>query len=142
MNSNSISICLGLIFFINFTETQPNSNGFDATILSWIKSTGYGYNGILANINKIEYSSNYVYVHSEGIPSYSIGPWNTSEVAQAQNLNFKLSRNIYNLKEVTKNKTKATQKVGILVDGVGLYNSNDGQSYLNLGNHILVISCY
>ena len=138
MNSNAISICLNLILLINFIETQTNSNGFDATILSWIKTTGYGYNGILANINKIEYSSNYVYVHSEGIPSYSIGPWNTSEVVQAQNLSFKLSRNINNLKEAAKNRAKATQKVGILVDGVGLYNSNDGQSYLNLGNHF----CY
>ncbi len=136
MNSNAISICLSLILLINFIETQTNSNGFDATILSWIKTTGYGYNGILANINKIEYSTNYVHVHSEGIPSYSIGPWNASEVAQAQNLSFKLSRNINNLKEAAKNRAKATQKVGILIDGVGLYNSNDGQSYLNLGNHI------
>ncbi len=135
MNSNAISICLSFLL-INFIETQTNLNGFDATILSWIKSTGYGYNRILANINKIEYSTNYVHVHSEGIPSYSIGPWNASEVAQAQNLSFKLSRNINNLKEAAKNRVKATQKVGILVDGVGLYNSNDGQSYLNLGNHL------
>jgi len=128
-----MTIFLMLIILIGFIKAQINSTGYDATILSWIKSAGYGYNRILTNINKIEYSPNYVRIHTEGIPSYSMGPWNiSSEAPMAQNLTFKIARNL-NLQNSTTNKFKAAGKVGLLINGVSIYNSNDGQSYLNMG---------
>lgn len=137
MSFKVVRIFFSLIISTNLIKVQTNSIENDPTILSWIKSTGYDYSGILTNIDKVEYSSNYVSIHSSGIPSYSIGPWsNNSEIPFAQNVTFKISRNIEKRNSAA-SKKKAAQKVGLLVNGVGIYNSNDGQSYLNLGNNTI-----
>jgi hypothetical protein len=146
MSFKLVKIFLSLIISTNLIKAQISSIENDPTILSWIKSTGFGYSGILTNIDKVEYSSNYVSIHSSGIPSYSTGPWsNSSEIPLAQNVTFKLSRNIGKQNSAA-TKKKAAQKVGILVNGVSIYNSNDGQSYLNLGNNtinsIIIIKKY
>ena len=146
MSCKVVRIFLSLIVSTNLIKAQTNSIENDPTILSWIKSTGYGYSGILTNIDTVEFSSNYVSIHSSGIPSYSTGPWsNSSEIPLAQNVTFKISRNI-DKRNSPATKIKAAQKVGILVNGVGIYNSNDGQSYLNLGkisiSRLIIIKKY
>jgi hypothetical protein len=53
----------------------------DPLLTSWVRCTGYGLgNGsaVLANVQKIMYSSDYVYVYASGVPGYSIGPWNAN----------------------------------------------------------------
>ena len=50
-------------------------------ITSWTKTTGLGYKSIINNVYKIQYSSSYVYVSTNDIPSYSIGPWVKNDAA-------------------------------------------------------------
>ena len=101
----------------------------DPRITSWVKSTGLGYNNIVNNVDSVQYSNNYVYVHSNSIPSYSIGPWRANpNDASAINFYFKFPRN----------PTPAVNKVstplghmGVLINGVALYNPSDAFSYNN-----------
>ena len=58
-----------------FTFIQNIIAQTDPIITAWKKTTGTGYKGILANVDVIKYSNDFVYVHTSGIPSYSIGPW-------------------------------------------------------------------
>ena len=52
-----------------------NAATLNPAITSWIKSTGYtGYNSQLADVQKVQYSSNYVYVTSTSIAgTYTVG---------------------------------------------------------------------
>lgn len=102
----------------------------DPRITSWIQTTGTGYGGIVNNVDCVKYSANYVYVHTNNIPSYSIGSW-------AANPNTPVATN--NWYKISRNPTAATSKVGTslgamgaLINGVALYNPNDAQSYNNL----------
>lgn len=68
-----ITLCIAFSLF--------ESSLSDPLLSSWVRCTGYGSgkgSSILANIQKIMYSSNYVYVYTSGVPSYSIGPWNSN----------------------------------------------------------------
>ena len=67
------SIFLALYLIIYLVELIRAQT--DPLIVNWKKSTGTGYGSITADIDLIQYSTNYVYVHTSGIPSYSIGPW-------------------------------------------------------------------
>ena len=62
----------------------------DPLITSWVKSTGISsIYKVYTNVNKIQYSSQYVYVSASGIPSYTIGPWPSNpNVASNQNYTF------------------------------------------------------
>jgi hypothetical protein len=46
-------------------------------VSSWLLNTvgGTGYNGLPANVQRVQYSTAFVYVSCSGIPSYTIGPW-------------------------------------------------------------------
>ena len=51
------------------------STATNPAIINWIKSTGYtGYNSQLADVQKVQYSTNYVYVTSTSIlGTYTVG---------------------------------------------------------------------
>ena len=81
------------ICYLSFVSKQTCAQT-GAIFTSWIKSTGTGYNSILANIYKIQYSADYVYVYCNSIPSYSNGPWNNNpNDASSQDFTFKFPRN-------------------------------------------------
>src|SRR5450432_4207137 len=64
-------------------------------ITSWIRNTtaAVGYNGILSNVQIVQYSTNNVYVSCTCIPGYSIGPWlGNPNVPLNQNFVFKITR--------------------------------------------------
>ena len=113
-----------LFFEIALGQTDP-------IIISWKKSNGTGYKGITADVDKVQYSANYVYVHASSIPSYSIGPWtNNANIPVNMDATFRLTRN------PTAASTKTATPmghIGILINGVALYNPQDGFSYNNLG---------
>ena len=96
MCSNLFLICLKFFGCCSlFVAAQLNPIENDPTVYSWIKKSGSDFNnGISANIDKIEYSDNYAYIHFTGFPSYSIGSWNNSiNKPIDQNVVFKLRRN-------------------------------------------------
>ena len=81
MKKNLIQFAI-LLAFISITKAQTNPG-----ILSWIQNndgtTGRHYiagnstpieDDVLANVQSVDYSNNWVYVTATGIPSYITGP--------------------------------------------------------------------
>lgn len=117
------------------TATNP-------AVINWIKSTGYtGYNSQLADVQKVQYSTNYVYVTSTSIPgTYTVGkpgysttyPWaDDPYVPVAQSFVVKIPLNPVAATTVTTPVPMGT--AAILLNGVSVYNSDDGQTYNNAG---------
>ena len=112
-------------------------------ILSWLQNTsimGRHYvNGnstaiqdaVLANTQKVQYSTNWVYVSTHGIPTYVTGPFldGNPSLASDQNAIFKISLN------PTKNTGTPTNttggNIGIFINGVALFDYRDGVSWKN-----------
>jgi len=119
---------------------QPKAQSNPA-ITSWLQNTtetGNYYlsgnsmaidNGILYNCQKIEYSENFVYVHTHGIPSYPTGPFQDGNPSQAENQNaiFQIP---LNPTEETGNKQSTTAgNIGIFINGVALFDYRDGVAW-------------
>ena len=107
-------------------------------ITSWLQNTsqtgsyymnGNGTaisNGILVNCQQVEYSNDFVYVTTEGVPSYPTGPFldgNPSQ-AQAQGAIYKIP---LNPQPNNGNPTSTTMgTIGIFINGTSLYDYRDG----------------
>jgi YHYH protein len=121
-------------FFLFFICMSGNASwAQDPAILSsWTRNTtNYtGYNGILADVQSVRYSANYVYINSTGIPNYNIGPWNGNpNVPSNQSYVFKFSRAPV---ENTGAKTYTPLgAIGSWKNGVPIYNPKDAVSYNN-----------
>lgn len=107
----------------------------DKVITSWTQCTGKkGYNSQLSDVQKIQYSDNYVYISSTSIPgTYTVGGGGWADdpyVPVAQTFVIKLPRN-----PVVATTTTAIPlgTSGIWLNGVSIYNANDGKSYNNDG---------
>jgi YHYH protein/Secretion system C-terminal sorting domain len=122
-------IFLSLCFLLNHLLLSQST---DSEFSSWLlNTTGItGYNGLPANVQKVQYSQNYVYISCSGIPAYSIGPWpGDPNVAEEQDFVFKLPRNP---KEETGTKLSTPLgAIGVLINGVAIFNSEDANSYNN-----------
>lgn len=118
-----------LSFFINVFSQEIIT---DPMITSWTKSTGIDttYN-CGNNVHKISYSTGYVYIYSNSIPSYSIGPWSQNpNLPACKQYTFKIPRNTI----VQPQKTNVQLGyIGVYVNGVLIYNADDGQTYNNEG---------
>ena len=121
---SSILLINGILFQSSLQQSNP-------VFTKWIKSTGVGYNGIINNVQSVQNTTSYVYVHSSSIPSYSIGPWvSNPNIPTNQNFNFKYPLN----PTVATIKTSAGNgPIGAWINGVAFYNPGDAQSYKNLG---------
>lgn len=110
-------------------------------ITSWLQNTtikGSYYtqgsstatsNNILANCQKVQYSANWVYVSTRGVPSYATGPFldGNPSVTSDQNAIFKIS---LNPQENTGTKTATTMgNIGIFINGVALFDYRDGVAW-------------
>jgi hypothetical protein len=91
-------------------------------------------NNILVNCQKVQYSTNWVYVSTKGIPAYPTGPFQDGNPSQAQDQNaiFKVSLN------PTKNNGTPTAtsggNIGIFINGVALFDYRDGVAWNNTTN--------
>ena len=105
-------------------------------ITSWILNangnTNPSFPNYLTNVQNLCYTSTDVYVSCTCIPGYDIGPWSQNPNQPAnQNFIFKIS---LNPQENTGNKTKAPMgHTGIWINGVSIFNAEDGMSYQNQG---------
>ena len=95
-----ISLNLLFLFIAHSISAQPE-------ITSWLQNTtetGSYYiagnsvtipNNILVNCQKVEYSADYVYITTTGIPAYPTGPFQDGNPSQAadQNMIYKIPRN-------------------------------------------------
>ena len=64
-----------ILFTIILCPVVLTSTSTNPIITKWIKSTGYkGYNNQLSDVQKVQYSSSYVYITSTSIPgTYTVG---------------------------------------------------------------------
>lgn len=91
-------------------------------------STAIG-NNILVNCQKVEYSNDFVYVTTEGVPAYPTGPFldrNPSN-ASGQAAIYQIPRNP--LKNTGTPFTTVGGNVGIFINGVSLFDFRDGVAW-------------
>lgn len=112
-------------------------------ILAWLQNTSiYGahyiqnnftpvQDNVLANCQTVQYSANWVYVTTNGIPSYTTGPFldGNPSLASDQNAIFKFP---LNPTQNTGNPTATTGgNIGVFINGVALFDYRDGVSWNN-----------
>ncbi|MEY4135784.1 MAG: hypothetical protein RL386_2134 [Bacteroidota bacterium] len=86
-------------------------------------------NGILANCQLVRYSNDFVYVNTNGIPSYPTGPFNDGNPSQASSQNA-IFRFPLNPKVETGTKTATTLgNIGLFVNGVAIFDYRDGVAW-------------
>lgn len=104
----------------------------DPIVNSWIKSSGISSTyKTYTNVNKIQYSSQYVYVSSSSIPYYSqgFGPWpNNPNTPSNQNFTFQFPR--VPVPNVGNKTAVSLGNIGIWVNGVGMFNADDAQTIM------------
>ncbi len=86
---------------------------------------------IAANVQTVQYSSNWVYVSTNGIPAYITGPFldGNPSLASDQNAIFKFPLNPV---ENTGTPTPTTGgNIGVFINGVALFDYRDGVSWNN-----------
>ncbi|MFT7452294.1 MAG: hypothetical protein ACI9VN_003025 [Patescibacteria group bacterium] len=108
------------------------------TVTSWLQNTtvtGTYYvagnstaidNNILVNCQEVEYSDDFAYVHTKGIPAYPTGPFQDGNPSQAsdQDAIYKMPLN------PTQNMGTPTAtnggNIGVFINGVSLFDYRDG----------------
>ena len=116
-----------------------SSIGQIPVISSWIINTTGAYGEVAghsdtieSNVLKDQFDSNYVYITTNCIPGYDIGPWSKNpNWAKNQNFCFKITRNP--VKNTGTAVTVGLGHIGIWSNGVSIYNAWDANSYNNLG---------
>jgi hypothetical protein len=121
------------LLFSIFLFTAINSFAqITPEIYTWQQNPGgvTGYNGILADVQQVFYSANFSYVKCTGIPSYTIGPWAMNpNIPTNQNWSLKIAR--FPAPNPTPT-TAGNGQIGVLKNGVVLFNGGDAMSYNNL----------
>jgi hypothetical protein len=89
-----------------------------------------------ANVQKVYYSTNWVYVRTKGLPGYITGPFldGNPSIAQNQNAIFKISRLPVQNTGTPTNTTGGN--IGIFINGVALFDYRDGVSWRNASNSL------
>lgn len=127
---NIITLLFCCLSFFNYAQGPA--------VTSWLQNTtetGTYYvsgndmaleNGILYNCQLIEYSDDFVYVHTTGIPSYPTGPFGDGNPSQAAD-----QEAIYKIPLFPTENTGAKDEttggnIGIFINGVSLFDYRDG----------------
>lgn len=132
-----ITIAFGALL-MSITSMFAQSN---PAITSWLQNTtttGSYYmsgnsttisNNILVNCQMVEYSTNNVFIHTKGIPSYPTGPFLDGNPSQAEDQDaiFKFPLN------PTQNSGTPTAttmgNIGVFINGVALFDYRDGVAW-------------
>ncbi len=121
-----------LVVLFVLAPLSASSQTSGPEVISWILNPTHqtGYGGLETNVQKVQYSSDNVYVSCTCIPGYDIGPWagNPNQPAN-QNFVFKITR--------TPQKNSGTPietplgHIGVWRNGVSVFNAKDARSYNN-----------
>lgn len=94
-------------------------------------STAINDPSLIANVQSVKYSTNNVYISTQGIPSYVVGPYldgNTNQ-AGSQNAIFKFPLNpVQNTGAAVKT---SLGNIGVFINGVAMFNFSDAISWKN-----------
>jgi YHYH protein/type IX secretion system substrate protein len=133
------------ITFSLFTLVQLNAQ-LSPAITSWLQNTtetGTYYmsgnstaidNGILYNCQKVEYSDDFVYVSTHGIPAYPTGPFldGNPSIASDQNAIFKFP--LYPEQNTGMIMPTTGGNIGVFINGVALFDFRDGVGWNSATN--------
>ena len=131
-----------LLATLLFCSITLSVNGqTNPVITSWLQNTsqtGSYYmqgnstainNGILVNCQQIEYSNNFAYVITNGIPSYTTGPFLDGNPSQASSQNA-IYQFPLNPTQNTGTPTATTPgNIGVFINGVSLFDYRDGVAW-------------
>ena len=134
MKKTTLAILMIISSTALFSQTNP-------AILSWLQNNStYGshyvsgnstviQDNVLANVQTVQYSTNWVYASTKGIPTYPTGPFldGNPSLASDQNAIYKFP---LNPTENTGTKTPTTPgNIGVFINGVSLYDYRDGVAW-------------
>jgi hypothetical protein len=138
-----IFLWFSLLVFLAKTNAQTHP-----TIISWLQNTtqtGSYYvsgnstalgNGILVNCQQVEYSNDWVYIQSKGVPAYPTGPFLDGNPSQATNQN-RIVRLPLNPVQNTGTLTLTNAgNIGIFINGVALFDYRDGVAWNTTNNSL------
>ena len=120
-----LSICLILVVLLSIANAD--------ILTSWIKSTGNNveYN-IQADVIAIHHDDDFVYITSNSFPKYKVGPWQDNpNMIIGQNVTHRFRK--HPKPETYKHVRHALGEIGLLTNGVAIYNGWDGFSYMDKG---------
>jgi hypothetical protein len=132
-----------LTFFSLSIYSQDNP-----VITSWLQNnseTGSYYfsgnsttvsNNILVNCQSVEYSDNFAYISTQGIPAYPTGPFSDGNPsnAEAQNNIYKMPLNPQPNNGTPTSTTGGN--IGVFINGVALFDYRDGVAWNNNTNYL------
>lgn len=84
-----------------------------------------------ANVQLVQYSKDYSYVRCNGIPSYVIGPYQDGNPAQAVGRSYLFKLPLVPKVQSGTKTTVGLGHIGVLINGVPVYNYADARSYNN-----------
>jgi hypothetical protein len=136
MKSKLILLLL-IVTSATFSQTNP-------AILSWLQNTNntkgrYYLTGnstpilttINANVQQVQYSTNFVYVTATGVPAFVTGPFATGPVSTALNNNYVIKMPLNPTVAATKTAV-GNGPIAAFINGTVAYKAGDGMSYNNL----------
>lgn len=138
---NHKNVPLGLIALLLSSIGISQSPTITAWVINTDNTTGYNCSGcspsaygtIDADIQSVNYTATNVYVSTEGVPSYNVGPWQSNpNVPEAQGKVWKFT---LSPSEKTGDKTATSLgSLGAFINGIGVYNPMDGFYWDNANN--------
>lgn len=119
-----------------FDPSAVSSTTWPANVPSGVQFSGGNKTPALADIQRVRYDTGNVYLNSNNLPSYTIGPWFEATMAGGVFMNWAAASN-QQLKVPRAPAVAATKAasgmgpVGVWVNGVAIFNTLDGGTYSN-----------
>jgi uncharacterized protein (TIGR03437 family) len=117
-----------------FDPSAGASTTWPTNVPSGATVSGGNATPALADTQRVRYDANAVYVNSNNLPSYIIGPWFEATMTAGVFMNWAAASS--QLAEITRNPTAPSAKsasgmgpVGMWVNGAAIFNVLDGASY-------------
>jgi uncharacterized protein (TIGR03437 family) len=117
-----------------FDPSAGPSTTWPTNVPAGVNFSGGNRTPALADVQRIRYSGNAVYVNSNNLPSYTIGPWFEAGMPGGVFVNWASasSRQVQIMRNPSTSTTKSPSgmgPVGMWVNGVAIFNTLDGGSY-------------
>jgi hypothetical protein len=120
-----------------FAQTNP-------AITSWLQnttvkgrhyvagnSTAINDPSLTVNVQSVQYSANFVYATTQGIPSYVVGPYLDGNTNQAGNQNAIFKFPLTPIQNTATAVATSMGNIGVFINGAAMFNCSDGISWKN-----------
>ena len=92
-------------------------------------STAINDASLTANIQTVQYSANYVYATTQGIPTYVTGPFLDGNPSQASNQNAIFKFSLTPVQNTATAVSTSGGNIGVFINGVAMFDYRDGVSW-------------